>query len=184
MKLSNPRLIRTGGLVGGAIVEQGDGELILPPVLQQTVEIGDPIARVYGSAQALPTGANQTEQSFCKSGFVSVVGAGGGSSNQLAFPGKGVWRFDWTACHGFFGTNNAAVKSYFGMQDVDVNVTEVCSFPNIGPTQSQQNGSFTISLERRDSAALYTLLFLVTSAATVALDGLFINGWVYGKRLM
>ena len=176
MKLSNPRLVRHAGFVGGAIIEPGDGELIFPGIIQQTVEIGDPLSRVYSSAQALPLGGNQTEQSFFKNAFISVTGVGGGSGITFAFPGKGIWRFDWTLCHAFFGTNNAGVKSTFQMSDPDGNASDIAAFPNVIGT-SQITGSFTLSLDRVNFG------FALNTSATIAADGLFINAHVYGKRI-
>lgn len=181
MKISNPRLIRHGGFVGGAIIESGDGDLIIPGLVQQVIELGDPISRVFGSAQALPLNPGlQTEQSFFKSAFINVVGAGAGSTATVALIAKGVWHFQVSATHGFFGTNNAAVRSDVLFQDGDGNQVELAAFPNVIGRDSVTM-DFVVSIERAGTAIPSG--FFIQSAATIAADGLWINTFIYGKRI-
>jgi hypothetical protein len=47
VRVPNPRLIRLGSVTKGAILEQGDGELIVSPVMQPIIELSSPIPRVF-----------------------------------------------------------------------------------------------------------------------------------------
>ncbi len=88
MRIPNPRLLRIGGLTRGAIVEQGDSELILTPVMQPVIELTSPIARVFQPA----TMGGVQEDSFYASTEYRQVGVGGGLANSaFALFARGAW---------------------------------------------------------------------------------------------
>jgi hypothetical protein len=89
MRVPNPRLIRLGSVTRGAILEQGDGELIVSPLVQPVIELSSPIPRVYPS---FVPGGTQEDSFFA--GFrqsQSGVDAGLPGGATLAILARGAW---------------------------------------------------------------------------------------------
>ena len=177
MKVANPRIIRLAGLVGGSIIEPGDGELIFPPLLTNVTEVGDPVTRGYASSQDAQVPALMT-QSFMRQRFSGVAGALAQAATLMVTVGKGLWHFHWATTFSFSGTTNVGQSpAALIFDDIDTNNFEVCVYPNLLGTHSN-SGDFVIALERDGFA------WRIRTATTIAADNLFIGASVIGKRLM
>ena len=104
MRIANPRLIRLGGLAKGAIIERGDGELIVSPLIQPVIELTSPISRVYSIVQAVPAG--NLDDSIIKGAADNFAGAGGPNTVDAVTLAKGLWLLKIHAAFTFAGLTN------------------------------------------------------------------------------
>ena len=127
MRIANPRLIRLAGLAKGAIIERGDGELIVSPLIQPVIELVSPISRVFNVPQAVPT-SQFVDDSIIKASLDSVVGASAGLVADAMVLAKGLWLIKIHASFGFFGTRNVARISSIYLGDPASNTAQLIPF--------------------------------------------------------
>jgi hypothetical protein len=100
VRIPNPRLVRLGGLTRGAIVEPGDGELIISPLVQPVIELTSPLDVLYANAAVHPSASGggaagtQADDSFYIQNRSIQIGAVAGNSVILAIFAKGQWLFE------------------------------------------------------------------------------------------
>jgi len=107
VKIPNPRLIRLGGLTRGAIVEEGDGELIVSPLVQPILELAGPVSRVTINQLVGAAGVPWAD-SFLVNFREGITGASAQNAtviiNTLL---RGLWKFELRCTFQFTGTTNA-----------------------------------------------------------------------------
>jgi len=91
VRLPNPRLVRLGSVAGGAIVEAGDGELVVPPYIQPTLELSSPVNKIY-TATAPAVGVQS--DSFFSDYRTFVAGVAAQQAVDLALLSKGAWALE------------------------------------------------------------------------------------------
>jgi len=170
VKFPYPTLVR---LMSGrsAIVEPGDGEITVPPVLQPVMEIFSPLPNVL----LPPSLSNDT---YLISSIQSSVGLGAGGLVNFNTMKAGRWDFDITNQYVFSGTNNIAVTSALNLVDPDGNVAPLITFVNttyLGVRSIQQPLRF---LFPRDG-----FFFQQTFGATIAGDVSYILTNAYARRI-
>jgi hypothetical protein len=169
MRVPNPRLIRIGGLSGGAILEN-DSELVIPPVLQPGVELPGPINSLPG----LPVGTQN--DSFAANSQSLVAGAFAGQNFLLATMSRGLWKLSFTFQAQFTGTTNAAAFDALQIRDPDANNHPIFLFSHI-TGQFIADGIDQWWLFQRDGFAVRYF-----QSATIAGDNLALNMSVIGTR--
>jgi hypothetical protein len=101
MRVPNPRLIRLAAVTRGAILEQGDGELLVTPVMQPVIELVSPIPKVYPNS----TFGGTQEDSFYLGSRLTQVGVVAGLTNSaLVLMSRGAWVLEVSATFGFVAT--------------------------------------------------------------------------------
>jgi hypothetical protein len=110
VRIPNPRLVRLGGVSGGAIVEPGDGELIVSPLLQPVLELSSPLDTLYINS-VLPTG--QQQDSFFVQFRTTAGGVVGAVSQVMATFSRGAWILECTTT--FQWVNAATIDRRFGL---------------------------------------------------------------------
>ena len=142
---------------GGAIMEQGDGELLLPPVLQPVATIGSPL---FGLA-AVPVPLRQSNHNW----FHQLVsGVAGAVTDDTATLGAGIWDINLHWTWRFTGTNDITKQAQIVLVDPDGNIDEFFAQAFITGAQVIGRRRFTLSLSR-DNWIIRT-----THAATIAGD--------------
>ena len=171
MIIPNPRLVRLAGLTRGAILEDGDGELIVPAIIQPVATLESPMNRTVPVTGII-------EDSFAIHLTSVIVGAFGsgfvGTSGTLA---KGKWRLEWTCSMGFTGTTATGNASFFCLIDPDTNQARIASLPHITGRNLALSGDLEFTFQR-DSFSLQ--LF---AATTIAGDVLTQDFFVNARRL-
>lgn len=102
---------------GGAIVEEGDGELLLPPVLQPVGTIGGPLF-------SLATLSGGIEQSSIHTGQSFVSGVAAAFLDSLTL-NSGIWLFDIRWRFHFTGTTDVNKDASVTLRDPDANTEEL-----------------------------------------------------------
>jgi hypothetical protein len=172
MRIPNPRLIRIGGLTRGAIIESGDGELILTPVIQPIIELASPINVV----QVAITGI--FDDSFLRHDRLNATGAGIAASTTMAALAKGVWIIEAGLDFGFTGTTNVANFSSFSITDPDANQCDLFEFPNLNGYNISLLHRFELNLVRDN------FVLAINRAVTVGGDALSLHASVNAKRIL
>ena len=179
MKIPNPRLVRLAGLTRGAIIEQGDAELVVPPYLQPVVRLGAPVDK---SNPTLPIGAGPPfqEESFLYSTAVAQVGVNAGGSFDAATLARGSWEMDFHAVFFFVGTGNGLNQSLVYIIDPDGGIFGLIIFQH-----------FTINAMVASRMSAVPLIFQRdgfrlghSRSATVAGDVLGFNVSIVARRTM
>lgn len=174
MRIPNPRLVRLGGITKGAIVEPGDGNLLVPGVLQPSIELSAPVDKVFIS----PVVA-QVEDSFMVYDTQTQVGATGGVNRNIVSFARGLWSFDVTFSGMFSGTTNAAGGDD-GIQIVDPDGAAILIFVLPRITGAQQSAQVKMNVAfQRDGWK-----FAIVTFATVAADALRISSAINARRLV
>ena len=131
MKFPYPTLAR---LMSGrsAIVETGDGELTIPPVLQPVTEIFSPII----SLSIVPPLSQDTWLSNIN---LSAIGATAAQTGALPTFASGRWDLDISFCCTFSGTSDFNKSASVLLSDPDGNNISIFNRPysNAGPTFGQ-----------------------------------------------
>lgn len=164
MKLRGPGFQSHARAKGGAIIERGDGELILPPSVQLVAVLGDQLAG-FPNVPAPDT-------TFIGSGSLNATGAQGGTTSDFATMRPGIWHVDWLFSAHFTGTTNVTRQASLGLLDpagrlvfIDQSVHDAAASPHY------LTGSFTLDLgdaEVGAATALWT--WRLGLAITVAGD--------------
>jgi hypothetical protein len=167
MRFPNPRLLRIGAVTGGYIAEPGDGELVVPPVLQPVMDLSEPISVCFSNGVAPPS---PLQFSAVKSEVFARAGAGAAANTAVVTIGKGLWNIDINYAHGFTGTTNVATNaSALELVDPANNAAELHQHFHI--TGQFFGYSYTLKLlADRDGWALR-----LSAGATVAGDALFMQ---------
>jgi len=174
VRIPNPRLVRLGGITKGAIVEPGDGNLLVPGVLQPSIELSAPVDKVFIS----PVVA-QVEDSFMVYDTQTQVGATGGVNRNIVSFARGLWSFDVTFSGMFSGTTNAAGGDD-GIQIVDPDGAAILIFVLPRITGAQQSAQVKMNVAfQRDGWK-----FAIVTFATVAADALRISSAINARRLV
>jgi hypothetical protein len=140
MRVPNPRLQRLAGLSKGAIIEPGDGELLIPAVLQPCITLVSPLSNNRGiGAQLDDSGALQTGTSI--NGVVAAF------TNQICSVNQGLWEINWFCQAGFRGTSNAANAIELLMTDPASVSESLWSMGLLANSNSEDSGKFTVLLQ-------------------------------------
>jgi len=174
VRIPNPRLVRLGGISKGAIVEPGDGKLIVPAILQASIELSSPVDKVLVSPVV-----TQQEDSFCVYDTQTQVGAAGGVARSIVSMGRGMWSFDITFSGMFTGTTNpAGGDDGIQFDDPDGAAMVLFILPRI--TGAQQSAQLKMNVVfQRDGWK-----FVIATFATVAADNLRIVTGLNARRLV
>lgn len=175
MRVANPRLLRLATLMKGAIVEEGDGELILSPYTEISSQVQSPINRVFGTAQAFPTLIDDT---FAKSDVLNGAGVAALATTDFATMSKGVWSFEISVAFAFTGTSDVGKSSGLSLIDPDANAYAVPEFAHINGVDHAMFQVLHLALQRDG------FFFRLTRGATIAGDFVSIAGAVNGRRLL
>jgi hypothetical protein len=116
VRIPNPRLLRLAGLTKGAIVEQGDGELIVSPVQQPIIELASPINVVVASPNTLGSTLAPWDESFFIHSREGVGGIFAATTRDLVTLARGAWEFE---CEVSYSWNLASVTSFSGLYLID-----------------------------------------------------------------
>lgn len=138
MRVANPRLIRLAGLAKGAIVERGDGELIVSPLIQPVIELVSPVSRTFGVGQAVPVG--NLDDSIVKGVSDNISGAAAANVVDTVTLAKGLWLIKIHSSFAFFGTRNLARLSSVYLGDPSTNNAILIPFQHM-PSVAQ-NGEW------------------------------------------
>jgi hypothetical protein len=127
VRAPNPRLIRLAGLTRGAIVEQGDGELLVSPLQQPIIELASPLNIVTPSPNILGTTANPLDESFYIESKEAVNGIVVATTRQLVTLAKGAWELE---CGVSYSWNLASFTTFSGLylKDPDTNQAAMVEF--------------------------------------------------------
>jgi hypothetical protein len=178
VRVPNPRLIRLGGVTRGAILEQGDGELIVTPVMQPVIELSSPIPRVFPNF--LPAGIQ--EDSF----FVTIrqtqlgVDPGFPAGTQIASLARGAWALE---CYAEMGLTLAAAQAaqHVGLtlQDPSGNIA-----PIMGRNWAGPSGVQTSTRVLHISFQVDAFLLMLTTPATAAGETLSVMLSINARRIL
>jgi hypothetical protein len=163
MRVPNPQLVRLGGSTRGAIVEPGDGELEVPPVVQPIIELSSPVDKVVTLAPS-----TAVQDSFFTAQVVNRIGVQAALTTVITTLSRGAWAFDLGAHAGFIGTSNLALGTFDELQLVDPDgaAQPIFHFPRL--TGQFMSWAHTLRVVfQRDGWNLN-----VTTGATVAADNL------------
>lgn len=157
---------------GGAIVEAGDAEIILPPIYQSVLELGSPLTA------AVPTTAI-SRQTFVQSMVLSAAGAAAAASSSFTLLGTGLWHITGNFSAAFTGTTDVTVGSLLQIVEPGVgNAMELAELAHI--TGNNCNVPIDVWL----STLTDGWLFRIFRAPTVALDALRLRGsFLFNKIL-
>jgi hypothetical protein len=131
MRIPNPRLIRLAGLTKGAIVEGGDSELIVTPVLQPIIELSSPIDRVFTAAQVGGT----ADDSILIEARSKLTGIQAAATADILTFSRGLWILELGGVFIFNSTTTQnSDSSYLAIVDLGGNICNLIEFPhqNIG----------------------------------------------------
>jgi hypothetical protein len=90
MRIPNPRLLRLAGVSRGAIIEAGDGELIVTPVMQPVLELTSPLNKVFPNTVPTANGTLQEDSVFVE-GRNQINGVQALTTTQIALFARGAW---------------------------------------------------------------------------------------------
>jgi len=174
VRIPNPRLVRLGGISKGAIVEPGDGQLLVPAVLQPSIELSSPVDKVFISPVV-----QQQEDSFCVYDTQTQVGVAGGVQRNIVSMARGAWSFDITFSGMFSGTTNTAGGDD-GIQFDDPDGAAMVLFvlPRISGAQQSAQVKMNVVFQRDGWK------FVILTFATVAADNLRITTALNARRLV
>src|SRR6267378_7699123 len=171
MLIPNPRLARYGGLVKGAIIEPGDGTLILPPIIQPIIELTSPVTRGFSAGQAVPGGTAFFDDSFFKSDRLTQAGVGALTTIQITPTlAAGSWVLDFACSFGFTGTTALGNNSGLIMQDPDGNNIQIFEWVHITGNFGSQSSSWRFTFQRDG------FFVFISRGITVAADNVYISG--------
>lgn len=105
MKIGNPRLVRLASLTRGAITERGDGEIIVPTLVQPVATLSSPLKILSNPAPIT------TDDSVGVQIDRTLNGVNGPATVQYLILTKGFWRFTVFGTLIFTGTTNANQSS-------------------------------------------------------------------------
>lgn len=170
MRVPNPRLVRLAGLTRGAKMEHGDGELVIPAVLQPLAKIPSPLPRFVGAGLTF-------SDSFCTSFANAIGGAQAGATQGIATISKGLWSINWWFDAMFLGTTGVGGTS---LQWVDhlLDTVNIKMMRHFNGHQISDNGEFTV-LVQEDGWHFDQVL-----GATVVGDFLSFDATILGQRLL
>ncbi len=173
MRFSNPRLVRLGSLVRGAIVETGDSEAIVSPVRQANLDLVDPVNNVI----AVGTVADLTvDRSVIKQERIAVTGVAAASNVNILNFARGLWKLYISFQAQFIGTSTNANVSGLNLLDPGGASISVVVFAHY--TGNFLAETFEIPLNfQRDGFVL-----VLTQGATVALDLLALSATIFACK--
>jgi hypothetical protein len=174
VRIPNPRLTRIASLTRGAIVEPGDGEIIISPELYNQVTISGPINVATGPA----TGAPWQDDSFLVSTVGSANGASAGVTTTMVGVKAGYWEFYWTVSFMFNGTTDLTKASSLAMVDPDGTAAGVSYWHHITGRQVNLAGFITPTLQRDG------WLFRHTRDTTIVGDICAFHAQIMGLRIL
>jgi hypothetical protein len=126
VRIPNPRLIRLASTVNGAIIEPGDSELIVSPLLQPTIDLSSPVDKAISSV-TLGSAAAPENDSFYVEASSLATGVQASNFFDMVFMSRGLWRFEcWVSWH-FIGTSQQATNGLF-LVDPDGIIANFASF--------------------------------------------------------
>lgn len=174
MRVPNPRLIRLGSVTRGAIIEPGDGELILSSVMQPMLELSSPVDNVFGA----PAGPVDAEDSFIQSALTRQIGASAASQVLFAKMSRGAWSVDVQFAGQFTGTTAALVVSNLTLVDPDGSSAILFNL-------SHYNNQF-LSVAHRYHFVFQRdgFNFRLNAGATVAADQMTVSASINARRLL
>jgi hypothetical protein len=175
MRIGNPRLVRLGSLAKGAIIEPGDGELIVPPYIQPVIELSAPLDRVFSDAQT--PGALQ-DDSHIKTLAIARNGVNALTVTDGPTMTKGLWSF--TASHTFMfsGTTDMTKRSYVALIDPDTNVGPLWQYTHITGFQRGASINFFAAFQRDG------FFFRLQQDATIAADLFWLAASIFARRVL
>jgi len=133
VRLPNPRLVRLGSVAGGAITEQGDGELVIPPYVQPIIELSSPINRI--ATPSAPLIGRQTD-SFFVDARTFTAGVTVQAATTLATMSRGSWVLEVFTSLQLTGSTaqnagDGTGQSGLFLQDPDGNLSGLIAFNNM-----------------------------------------------------
>jgi hypothetical protein len=173
MRIPNPRLIRLASLVRGGILEEGDGELVIPGLLQPVTSLASPINTVTTA-----TPATLIDDSFYNWQQVSKVGIQVAATLTMVSMTKGMWEFEITSAFNFSGTSAPSNSAYLLIQDPDSTQAPMVLFQILNGFQQQYFSRFRMIFQRDN------FLFAIATPPTVGGDNLFIGFGINARRLL
>lgn len=126
---------------GGAIMEEGDAELLLPPVLQPVVTIGGPLSSMGGAVGTV-------QQSAIANGASFVSGVAGAFTSDMITLGSGIWLLDLRLRWYFTGTTDVTKSASVTFIDPDANTQELLGGGFFSGIQANEHTQFTIAFDR------------------------------------
>jgi hypothetical protein len=170
MRIPNPRLLRIAGLTEGSIIERGDAERILTPLLQPVIELPSSI------------GARQSVGStFKDSGIVttgaSIAGAVAGVNTDLVFLTKGCWRIRIFFDGQFQGTSSLTTSA-ISILDPNLVSAPLLQFAHFNPTSYFPEADFVVMFQDDNWK------FAMNVGTTVALDLLRLSVSIVVNKLL
>jgi hypothetical protein len=174
MRIPNARLVRIGSLTSGAIVEQGDGEIIISPVFNPNIDLASPINKVSQADVGSP-GFEDSFQTFTRS---QSVGAQIAATTTVATLRRGMWVMQYCGVFSFNGTTNQNKFAGFVIQDPDGVTNPLLEFMLI------TNQVVPFYFEQRYTFQRDAFLFATSLPATVAGDELNLAVSIGGRRVL
>jgi hypothetical protein len=168
MRIPNPRLARLAGLTRGAQTEPGDGVLLVPAVLQPSIELPSPQI-IRGNVQFDDSGI--AAAAFASTGPLAAA------STVICILPKGLWRIHWTFQANFVGTTAIGNQTELDIQMPGPVVVPLVRMQHQSGRQLTDNGSFIIALEQDGWQ------FLLAAGLLVAADSLSANACIIANRL-
>jgi hypothetical protein len=182
VRVPNPRLVRLGSVTRGAILEQGDGELIVSPVMQPIIELSSPIPRVFPGGVL---GGTQ-EDSFFFGARQSQAGVDAGipAGSTMAILARGAWVLECYAELSMTVVVNQLVQ-FFGLALVDPagNIAPIIGRSWLGPAGGAwiaTSGTRVLHI----SFQVDGFLLSVFTPATAANEGLALMASVNARRIL
>lgn len=177
MRLPNPRLVRLSSVSPGAIMERGDGELIVSPLLQPVIDLSSPVDKVTPPGVALTLAQSD---SFIKAERIFGTGATAGQGRVFSTFKKGMWALDIAATWMFTGTTNMGAGQFASvvLQDPEFLVANLFEFPQINGVQQSQSQSYTFVF-LRDGFQLQ-----INTPTFVALDNFYLSASANARQLL
>ena len=128
---------------GGAILEEGDGELLVPPVLQSVATLAAPLDTLNA---AIPSPVSQSAIYGYRNSVSGVQAAlVAADSPELS---SGIWRFVFAARAHFTGTSNAGSFAEVSLVDPDGIEVRFFSMALINNAQATDSIDVVLSLAR------------------------------------
>ena len=124
---------------GGAIVEEGDGELLLPPVLQPVVVVGGPLFSLATLAAAIEQSSIGTGQSF-------VSGVAALFTTDMLTLNSGIWMLDIRWRWHFTGTTDVNKDASITIVDPNANTEELMVSGFLTGAQAHEHTQIAIAL--------------------------------------
>jgi hypothetical protein len=161
MIIPNPRLVRLGSITRGALIEAGDGQLVVPPYIQPVFVLSSPIDRVYtggtvGFAYPLP---GLQEDSFFLGAFFLQSATSVGTNQVLASLARGLWSFEVYFMASIIVTTqqpNTLVGIYLN-DPLAVNNADIVEFNALQNLTMSRNRTIDVALQRDGFQLTYTI---------------------------